>query len=202
VSPEFAFSAQDFTRVRGLIAAYAGISLHERKQNMVYNRLSRRLRATGLSSFRDYLDWVEAPQSEERERFVNALTTNLTSLFREPHHFDMLVALAKDPTRRKAARLEQRLLDRRRALVGGDCAARGGPRRRHPRDRYRHRRARNRAPRRLPAAGTAGRRHRSPGAAFPEGHGRECRAGAGAARAARHGALRIPQPARRGVAGG
>ena len=56
MNPEFAFSAQDFTRVRGLIAAYAGISLHERKQNMVYNRLSRRLRATGLSSFRDYLD--------------------------------------------------------------------------------------------------------------------------------------------------
>ena len=92
---EFAFSGQDFTRVRGLIAAYAGISLHERKQNMVYNRLSRRLRATGLLSFREYLDWVEQPGSEERERFVNALTTNLTSFFREPHHFDMLVALAK-----------------------------------------------------------------------------------------------------------
>ena len=92
---EFAFSGQDFTRVRGLIAAYAGISLHERKQNMVYNRLSRRLRATGLRSFREYLDWVERPGSEERERFVNALTTNLTSFFREPHHFDMLVALAR-----------------------------------------------------------------------------------------------------------
>jgi chemotaxis protein methyltransferase CheR len=95
VNQEFAFSGEDFTRVRGLIAAYAGISLHERKQNMVYNRLSRRLRATGLRSFREYLDSVEAQGSEERERFVNALTTNLTSFFREPHHFDMLVALAK-----------------------------------------------------------------------------------------------------------
>jgi chemotaxis protein methyltransferase CheR len=95
MNQEFAFSGQDFTRVRSLIAAYAGISLHDRKQSMVYNRLSRRLRATGLHSFRDYLDWVEAPESEERERFVNALTTNLTSLFRESHHFDMLVALAK-----------------------------------------------------------------------------------------------------------
>lgn len=92
---EFAFSGQDFSRVRGLIAAYAGISLHERKQNMVYNRLSRRLRATGVRSFREYLDWVEVPGSEERERFVNALTTNLTSFFREPHHFEMLAALAK-----------------------------------------------------------------------------------------------------------
>jgi chemotaxis protein methyltransferase CheR len=95
VTHEFAFSGDDFSRVRGLIAAYAGISLHERKQNMVYNRLSRRLRATGVRSFGDYLDWVEAPGSEERERFVNALTTNLTSFFREPHHFDMLVALAR-----------------------------------------------------------------------------------------------------------
>ena len=95
MNQEFAFSGQDFSRVRGLIAAYAGISLHERKQNMVYNRLSRRLRATGLRNFGEYLDWVERPGSEERERFVNALTTNLTSFFREPHHFDMLVALAK-----------------------------------------------------------------------------------------------------------
>ena len=92
---EFAFSADDFSRVRSLISAYAGISLHERKQNMVYNRLSRRLRATGVRNFREYLNWVEAPDSEERERFVNALTTNLTSFFREPHHFDMLVALAR-----------------------------------------------------------------------------------------------------------
>jgi len=95
VNTEFAFSGPDFLRVRELIAAYAGISLHDRKQNMVYNRLARRLRATGSRTFRDYLDWVEAPESEERERFVNALTTNLTAFFREPHHFDLLVALAR-----------------------------------------------------------------------------------------------------------
>ena len=87
---EFEFSPQDFSRVRSLIAAYAGISLLERKQNMVYNRLSRRLRATGTRSFGSYLDAVEAPGSSEREAFVNALTTNLTAFFREPHHFDLL----------------------------------------------------------------------------------------------------------------
>jgi chemotaxis protein methyltransferase CheR len=92
---EFDYSAQDFARVRGLIAAYAGIALHDRKQNMVYNRLSRRLRAIGARSFRDYLDAVEAPGSGERERFVNALTTNLTAFFREAHHFDMLAARAR-----------------------------------------------------------------------------------------------------------
>jgi len=103
VNHEFAFSGADFSRVRGLIAAYAGISLHERKENMVYNRLARRLRATGTGSFREYLDWVEQPGSDERERFVNALTTNLTAFFREPHHFDMLVALARS---RRGTRLK------------------------------------------------------------------------------------------------
>ena len=92
---DFAFTRQDFHRVRELISTYAGISLHERKENMVYNRLARRLRATGKASFRDYLDWVEQPDSEERERFINALTTNLTAFFRESHHFEMLVAHAR-----------------------------------------------------------------------------------------------------------
>jgi chemotaxis protein methyltransferase CheR len=95
LEPDFAFTHQDFRRVRELILAYVGISLHERKENMVYNRLSRRLRATGRRNFRDYLDWVEAPDSEERERFINALTTNLTAFFREPHHFEMLAAHAR-----------------------------------------------------------------------------------------------------------
>jgi chemotaxis protein methyltransferase CheR len=89
---DFSFTRRDFHRVRQLISAYAGISLHEHKENMVYNRLARRLRATGVSTFRDYLDWVEQPDSQERERFINALTTNLTAFFRETHHFEMLAA--------------------------------------------------------------------------------------------------------------
>lgn len=89
---EFEYSSEDFSRVRSLIAAYAGISLHQGKQNMVYNRLVRRVRSTGAGSFRAYLDAVEASGSAERERFVNALTTNLTAFFREPHHFDALGA--------------------------------------------------------------------------------------------------------------
>jgi len=95
VNHEFAFSHEDFGRVRQMIASYAGIALHAQKWNMVYNRLVRRLRAIGARDFRDYLDRVEMPGSEEKERFVNALTTNLTSFFREPHHFDSIARLAK-----------------------------------------------------------------------------------------------------------
>jgi len=84
---EFPFTAADFERVRKLIYQHAGISLSPAKQDMVYSRLARRLRATGKESFADYLGLLEAGQHEEWERFVNSLTTNLTSFFREPHHF-------------------------------------------------------------------------------------------------------------------
>jgi chemotaxis protein methyltransferase CheR len=81
---------RDFTLVRHLIAEYAGIKLSAQKRNMVYNRLLRRLRAHGLPTFKQYLGLVQADNSTEREAFVNALTTNLTAFFREPHHFELL----------------------------------------------------------------------------------------------------------------
>jgi chemotaxis protein methyltransferase CheR len=84
---EFSFSTTDFERVRKLIYQHAGISLSPVKQDMVYSRLARRLRATGKSSFAEYLDALEKNGGDEWERFVNSLTTNLTSFFREPHHF-------------------------------------------------------------------------------------------------------------------
>jgi chemotaxis protein methyltransferase CheR len=93
---EFAFTEQDFERVRSLIYRRAGIALADSKQEMVYSRLARRLRATGIKSFVDYLDDLEgAPDSQEWEAFTNALTTNLTSFFREAHHFPILAEQAK-----------------------------------------------------------------------------------------------------------
>jgi chemotaxis protein methyltransferase CheR len=90
---EFAFSTQDFERVRRLIYDHAGINLHANKHAMVYSRLSRRLRETGHRSFADYLGWLQSNTSDARDewqQFVNGLTTNLTSFFRESHHFDSL----------------------------------------------------------------------------------------------------------------
>lgn len=98
---EFSFSTADFERVRKLIYQHAGISLSPVKQDMVYSRLARRLRATGKSSFADYLDALEKNGGDEWERFVNSLTTNLTSFFREPHHFPIFAEhLRKLGTRR------------------------------------------------------------------------------------------------------
>ncbi len=88
---EFEFTARDFERVRGMIHARAGIALSASKQEMVYSRLARRLRALNLDSFCVYLDALEREAgSAEWEAFTNALTTNLTSFFREAHHFPLL----------------------------------------------------------------------------------------------------------------
>jgi len=105
---EFSFDGADFERVRKLIYQHAGISLHEGKRAMVYSRLSRRLRETGHRSFREYLQWLEGatgPSGEQEwQQFINCLTTNLTSFFREDHHF-VAFAEALRSTSHKAPRI-------------------------------------------------------------------------------------------------
>ena len=92
---EFSWTDADFDRVQAMIYKRAGISLHDGKHAMVYSRLSRRLRETGYQSFREYLGWLESTDSPEWQEFVNALTTNLTSFFRENHHFEVFADLLK-----------------------------------------------------------------------------------------------------------
>ena len=87
---EFVFTPADFERVRKLIYEHAGISLSPTKQDMVYSRLARRLRETRKKTFGEYLALLERGDRLEWEKFVNSLTTNLTSFFREPHHFPIL----------------------------------------------------------------------------------------------------------------
>jgi chemotaxis protein methyltransferase CheR len=107
VEQAFVLTDRDFSRVRRLIYDYAGIKLGEQKRNMVYNRLVRRLRSHGGVDFSQYLDLVQSERSVEREAFVNALTTNLTSFFRESHHFELLAARASE--RVKAATAPMRI---------------------------------------------------------------------------------------------
>jgi len=100
---EFLFTPSDFERIRTLLYQHSGIKLSDSKSNMVYSRLARRLRATGMNSFQDYLQRMERDQGEEWDAFINALTTNLTAFFREPHHFpilrDHVLSLHKRPLR-------------------------------------------------------------------------------------------------------
>ncbi len=92
---EFDFTKPDFDRVCRLIYDHAGISLGASKQQMVYSRLARRLRATGLANFKDYLALLERNDAAEWEAFTNSLTTNLTAFFREEHHFPALAEHVK-----------------------------------------------------------------------------------------------------------
>lgn len=87
---EFLFTLDDFNRVRKLLHRHAGISLSDAKQELVYSRLSRRLRVTGIRTFAEYIQLLESEPEAEWEAFINAMTTNLTSFFREAHHFPVL----------------------------------------------------------------------------------------------------------------
>lgn len=102
---DFEFTPADFERVRNLIREHAGIALGESKSDMVYTRLSRRLRACGCARFCDYLDRLERGDPAEWEQFTNALTTNLTSFFREPHHFPLLARHLQSLRRNRPLRI-------------------------------------------------------------------------------------------------
>lgn len=97
---EFEFTQADFDRIRELIRTHAGIALAPVKQDMVYSRLARRLRALGLTRFDDYLHRLDRGDTREWETFINSLTTNLTSFFREAHHFDIFARQAKESHQR------------------------------------------------------------------------------------------------------
>lgn len=87
---EFQYSHREFERVQELIHQRVGIHLADNKGEMVYSRLARRLRATGIQSMASYLDLLQRQDHPEWQNFINALTTNLTAFFRESHHFDTL----------------------------------------------------------------------------------------------------------------
>lgn len=86
----FKLSDSDFNSLRQLVSSHTGISLSEKKSELVYGRLSRRLRALGLTCFGEYCDLLKNNPDDELEHFSNAITTNLTSFFRENHHFEYL----------------------------------------------------------------------------------------------------------------
>jgi len=91
VEGEFHFTHEDFVRVAAMLYADAGITLSDSKATLVYSRLAKRIRILGLDNFDAYCQLVASPAgADERGRMLNALTTNLTRFYREPHHFDHL----------------------------------------------------------------------------------------------------------------
>ncbi|KGT93337.1 chemotaxis protein CheR [Erwinia typographi] len=93
-------SNNDLSRLSELIYQRAGIVVTSQKHDMVFNRLSRRLKMLNLSHFSQYIALLEQnPNSDEWQSFINALTTNLTSFFRESYHFPVLAEHARAQVR-------------------------------------------------------------------------------------------------------
>jgi chemotaxis protein methyltransferase CheR len=85
---EFGFVDEDFEALRALVKQLTGINLTDQKRELVYGRLARRLRALQLKSFADYRELLSKDGGQELGHLCNAITTNLTAFFREPHHFE------------------------------------------------------------------------------------------------------------------
>jgi chemotaxis protein methyltransferase CheR len=94
VDQEFEFTDAEFKRLREIVHARTGIALSEAKRELVYGRLARRLRKLKMQSFAEYCQLVETGEPAELEELTNAITTNLTSFFREGYHFEQLAAEA------------------------------------------------------------------------------------------------------------
>ncbi|WP_425074428.1 CheR family methyltransferase [Sagittula sp. S175] len=85
------FSDSDFRAIAELAQSAFGLNLAESKKPLVYSRLSKRLKARAISTFPEYLDLLNRQdERDERLELISALTTNVTSFFREKHHFETL----------------------------------------------------------------------------------------------------------------
>lgn len=88
---EFHYTDKHFNELRSLVFEYTGISMPDTKSELIYSRISRRLRKLNLHDFYEYCELIRSNTSgDEIGHFVNSVTTNLTSFFREPHHFEFL----------------------------------------------------------------------------------------------------------------
>lgn len=111
---EFLFTDKDFTYLSKLAGELAGISLSSGKRELIYGRLAKRLRALDLKDFKEYCALLKDEDTdgckEERTHFINAITTNVTSFFRENHHFEyMAETLLPELIRKKSAQSQPRL---------------------------------------------------------------------------------------------
>jgi chemotaxis protein methyltransferase CheR len=107
---EFAFRDSDFQTVVRLVREQTGIVLGDHKRDLVYGRLSKRLRAMGMEDFAGYCELVESEEGvAERRQMVNAITTNLTGFFREPHHFEFLGSTVLAALKRDKQTTQRRL---------------------------------------------------------------------------------------------
>ncbi len=110
INREFTYTESDFNYLSKIVGEYAGINLTEAKRELLYSRLTKRLRKLGISSFAQYCELLKQGDQTEFTHFINAITTNVTSFFRENHHFDFLSQkLVQQIVMKKGGQLQPRL---------------------------------------------------------------------------------------------
>ncbi|MDB5047335.1 MAG: methyltransferase, CheR-type [Fibrobacteres bacterium] len=82
---------KEFEEFRTLVYETSGINLGEGKESLVSSRIGKRMRVLGMDDFRSYLDCLKhASGGDEMVHMLDAISTNVTSFFREPEHFDFV----------------------------------------------------------------------------------------------------------------
>lgn len=109
ITAEFPFSDADFSAIASIAQTEFGLHLEHSKKQLVYSRLTKRLRKLQLSSFKSYRDYLDSPDAtNEKKELLSALTTNVTQFFRENHHFQILEE-SVFPILAKRARAKERI---------------------------------------------------------------------------------------------
>ncbi len=99
---------QDFERLSGVVHRHCGINLHQGKRELVHARLAKLLRASPFDTASEYVAYVlHNKQGPEFSSLIDALSTNLTSFFRESVHFDYLGKVFIPTLLRKKQKLQQ-----------------------------------------------------------------------------------------------
>jgi len=82
---------RDFRRISDLVYQYCGINLHDGKKELVRARLAKRLRLGNFKTFAEYISHIlEDKTGQHFATLIDSISTNLTSFFREPQHFEFL----------------------------------------------------------------------------------------------------------------
>jgi chemotaxis protein methyltransferase CheR len=102
-------SLADFETLRSIVQQHTGISLNASKMELVKRRFMPRLRALHLHDFSQYVDYLKENFDSEGVAFCNAITTNLTSFFREQHHFELVATMLRGMLARRDPRKPTRI---------------------------------------------------------------------------------------------
>lgn len=86
---------EEFRKIASFVESKVGIKMPKSKKLMMQTRLHSRLKSLGLHNFSDYIEYVFSSEQTEKEEavlLIDAITTNLTHFYREPNHFEYLLA--------------------------------------------------------------------------------------------------------------